>query len=211
MKRKASEVVAAQGLRGIPGFHPLCTCNKILPIMLGMFLPLALTAALLLPATAMAQTIFRCGNTYSQEACSGGKVVEDKTTIIHDHRSGSTIFLCKSRDDSLFWSSQQCAHHNAYLERKQSVPPALTWEQKVAQAEAQWRKAQRAAAPPTPSYSSRPVQQAASGKEAICDALDERVKELDRMGRAGSLYYDLDWVRSERKKARDEQYRLRCR
>lgn len=42
-------------------------------------------------------------------------------------------------------------------------------------------------------------------------ALDERVKDLDRMGRAGSLYYDLDWVRSERKKARDEQYRLRCR
>lgn len=81
----------------------------------------------------------------------------------------------------------------------------------MAHAEAQWRKAQRAAEPPAPSYNSRPVQQAASGKEAICDALDERVKELDRMGRAGSLYYDLDWVRSERKKARDEQYRLRCR
>jgi hypothetical protein len=30
------------------------------------------------------------------------------------------------------------------------------------------------------------------------------------MGRAGSQYYDLDWVRRERKVARDEQYRLKC-
>jgi len=179
--------------------------------MVGMLFLRPLAIAILLPATAHSQHIFRCGNTYSQEACSGGKVVEDNTTIIHGHRSGSIIFLCKSRDDSLFWSSQQCAHHNAYLERKQSVSPALTWEQKVAHAEAQWRKAQRTTQPPAPAYNSRPVQQEAPGKKQTCDALDERVKDLDRMGRAGSLYYDLDWVRSERKKARDQQYRLRCR
>ena len=33
---------------------------------------------------------------------------------------------------------------------------------------------------------------------------------LDSMGRAGSRYYDLDWVRSERKKARDEPLKLQC-
>ena len=43
-----------------------------------------------------------------------------------------------------------------------------------------------------------------------CVLLNERVAMLDSMGRAGSRYYDLDWVRSERKKVRDEQFRLRC-
>ncbi|MNU04131.1 hypothetical protein D3C72_2484170 [compost metagenome] len=62
----------------------------------------------------------------------------------------------------------------------------------MAHAEAQWRNAQRAAQPPAPVYSSRPVQQETPGKKQTCDALDERVKDLDRMGRAGSLYYDLD-------------------
>ena len=61
---------------------------------------LALTAAaFLVPATAIspaiAQLIFRCGNTYSQEACKGGKVVEDKTTTLHSGHSDSTVYLCK--------------------------------------------------------------------------------------------------------------------
>ncbi|WP_253252218.1 hypothetical protein [Comamonas thiooxydans] len=51
------------------------------------FLPALTAAAFLLPATAMnqaiAQPIYRCGNSYSQEACKGGKVVEDKTTTLH--------------------------------------------------------------------------------------------------------------------------------
>ena len=33
---------------------------------------------------------------------------------------------------------------------------------------------------------------------------------LDSMGRAGSRYYDLDWVRRERKAARDAQHRMKC-
>ncbi len=55
---------------------------------------------------------------------------------------------------------------------------------------------------------SRPATQ--PSKSQACSALDERVVMLDSMGRAGSRYYDLDWVRRERKDARDQQYRLRC-
>jgi hypothetical protein len=81
---------------------------------------LALTAAaFLLPATAIsqaiAQPIYRCGNTYSQEACKGGKVVEDKTTTLHSGHSGSTVYLCKGHGGGLFWSSSQCGQHNAFL------------------------------------------------------------------------------------------------
>ena len=71
--------------------------------MLRMHFLLALaTAAFLLPATAMtqaiAQPIYRCGNTYSQESCKGCKVVEDKTTNLHSGNSGSIAYFCKSHD-----------------------------------------------------------------------------------------------------------------
>lgn len=72
--------------------------------MLYMHFLLALAAAAFLLAVtalspaisqAVAQPIFRCGNTYSQEACKGGKVVEDKTTTLHRGHSGSTVYLRK--------------------------------------------------------------------------------------------------------------------
>lgn len=116
------------------------------------FLPALTAAAFLLPATAVApaiaQPIYRCGNTYSQEACKGGKVVEDKTTTLHSGHSGSTVYLCKGHGGGLFWSSHQCGQHNAFLERTEIVPSGLPWDQKVAQAEAQWRKTQRNTAAP---------------------------------------------------------------
>lgn len=85
---------------------------------------LALTAAaFLLPATtaapAIAQPIYRCGNTYSQEACKGGKVVEDKTTTLHSGQSGSTVYLCKGHGGGLFWSSHSCGQHNAFSTKEQ--------------------------------------------------------------------------------------------
>ena len=183
--------------------------------MLRMHFLLALTAAaFLLPATTMtqaiAQPIYRCGNSYSQEACKGSKVVEDKTTTLHSGHSGGTVYLCKGHGGGLFWSSSQCGQHNAFLERTETVPSGLPWDQKVAQAEAQWRKTQRNTEAPAVVYQNRPTQPAEPGKKQACDALEERVKALDSMGRAGSQYYDLDWVRRERKVARDEQYRLKC-
>ena len=84
-----------------------------------------LTATALSPAIsqAVAQPIFRCGNTYSPEACKGGKVVEDKTTTMHGGHSGSTVYLCKGHGGGLFWSSSQYVQHNVFLERTGNVPP----------------------------------------------------------------------------------------
>lgn len=129
--------------------------------MLGMHFLLALTAAaFLLPATAVspaiAQPIYRCGNTYSQEACKGGKVLEDKTTTLHSGHSASTVYLCKGHSGGLFWSSHSCGQHKAFLERTETVPSGLPWDQKVAQAEAQWRKTQRNTAPPRSCLSKPP-------------------------------------------------------
>ena len=140
---------------------------------------LALTAAFLLPATTLAQPIYRCGNTYSQEACKGGKVVEDKTTTLHSGHSGSTVYLCKGHGGGLFWSSAQCGQHNAFLEHTETVPSGLPWDQKVAQAEAQWRKSQCNTAAPAVVYQNRPAQPAEHIKKQSGYAFYECMKLLD--------------------------------
>lgn len=86
----------------------------------------------------------------------------------------------------------------------------MTWDNQVIVANRQMRQAQHAAtlpAAPTQYLQQHPEQ---PGRKSQCEALDERVRHLDSMGRAGSLYYDLDWIRSQRKDARDRQFRLRC-
>lgn len=85
---------------------------------------LVLTAAFLLPAATIAQPIFRCGNTYSQEACKGGKVVEDKTTTLHSGYSGSTVYLCKGHGGGLFWSSANAASTTLFSNARKPCPPA---------------------------------------------------------------------------------------
>ena len=109
------------------------------------FLPALTTAAFLLAATALppalsqavAQPIFRCGNTYSQEACKGDKVVEDKTTTLHSGQSGTTVYLCKGHGGGLFWSSHSCGRHNAFLECSETSSSRLPLKQRLAQTENQ--------------------------------------------------------------------------
>ena len=43
-----------------------------------------------------------------------------------------------------------------------------------------------------------------------CQWLESRITQLDSMARAGGPAQYLDWMAGERKKARDEQFRLRC-
>ncbi len=69
---------------------------------------------------------------------------------------------------------------------------------------------QRPRTQPVKTFPPQAVRHTQPSKSQACSALDERVVMLDSMGRAGSRYYDLDWVRRERKDARDQQYRLRC-
>lgn len=174
----------------------------------------ALALPLFAPLSAQAQQpIYRCGNSYSQEPCAGGKVVEDRLSVLRNgHDSPGTVHLCKAHGGGLFWSRQHCHQHNAFIERTESVPSGLPWEQQVEHARAQWQQAQRLSAPPAatslgPSTAAAPQR---TSNAAACDAWEQRVAMLDSMGRAGSRYYDLDWVRRERKAARDAQHRLKC-
>lgn len=166
---------------------------------------------LLLPFSAQAE-VYRCGNTYSHEPCKGGRTV-DVTPPLADPAGPSTqrIYLCRRSDNALFWAPDHCHNHGWRIERTETVPARVPWEQQIEIA----RSKRNAAAQlqqdsAVPRFPLPAPQQPADSRSARCGALDGWVKELDRMGRAGSLHYDLEWVRRERKAARDEQFRLRC-
>ncbi|WP_092949891.1 hypothetical protein [Paracidovorax konjaci] len=169
-----------------------------------------LTVACLWAAGASAQ-VYRCGNSYSHEPCKGARVV-DTSPLIESAGPQSpkpvTLYLCQSQGGGRFWSQRHCQQHGAWIDRTETVPGHLAWEHQVATAEAQRNAAQSLTAPPERSYNSS--QAAQPSRRGECEALDQQVKELDRMGRAGSRYYDLDRIRDERREARDQQFRLRC-
>lgn len=55
-----------------------------------------------------------------------------------------------------------------------------------------------------------PVADVAATKKAECQFLDARIAELDALSRQPQSAQTHDWIRDERKKARDRQFRLSC-
>ncbi|WP_124510149.1 DUF4124 domain-containing protein [Acidovorax sp. FJL06] len=152
--------------------------------------------------------VYRCGNTYSDEPCKGGKEV-DASPAVSDPQGPKTklIYFCSTSQGKRYWTAEECRNRGWTLERTERVPINMGWDDQVAFADRQKRNAAQAAMP-----SAAPAQypQQQPSRKAQCDALDEQVKYLDSMGRAGSRLYDLDWIRRQRKEARDTQFRLRC-
>lgn len=158
--------------------------------------------------------VYRCGNTYTQEPCKGGRTV-DVSPPLSDLNGPKTtvIYLCRAQGGSLYWLPESCATRGWTLERSATVSRDVGWDNQVAEARKQRDEAEALTRRPAPIYSSPPYQTQSAQQSAVktqCTSLNERVAMLDSMGRAGSRHYDLDWVRSERKKARDAQFRLRC-
>ena len=166
-------------------------------------------ALLGLTADASAQ-VYRCGNVYSDEPCKGGKEV-DVSPAVSDLQGPKTklIYLCSTKHGQQYWTVEECRTRGWTLERTERVPINMTWDSQVTIANRQKRQAEEITAPPV-----APIQQQSQPQQpsfkAHCAELDERIKHLDRMGRAGSQHYDLDWIRRQRKEARDTQFRLRC-
>ena len=116
-----------------------------------------------------------------------------------------TIYLCKTYSGGMFWTNVHCNQRNALIERIAEVPSGMTWEQQVAMGEQQ----QRAVAPAPVTH----IRQSDSNQssQSECAALDKRVTDLDGMARQPQSAAGQDWIRSERKIARDRQFQLRCR
>ena len=157
---------------------------------------------------------YRCGNTYSDSPCKGGRVVDTTPPIVNHssaNRSTSTVYLCKGSSGGSFWTSQHCREHGATIDRMETVPANLSWETQLAMAKAQRDNA--AALQQQPEQSSQMQGVAGGGqpdKRTDCGWLEARIKQLDSMARAGGTPQHLDWIAARRKEARDRQFRIRC-
>jgi hypothetical protein len=170
-------------------------------------------AACVLAWPAAAQ-VYRCGNAYSSTPCAGGKTVDTSPPLSAqgDSAPNTTLYLCRSYGGGLFWTREHCGRRNALVERMESVPHGMSFEQQVEMAQDQRRSAQDQAAPP-PAPVQAPQPSSALGAQSLrsqCQALDERVRHLDARARAGGSPAYLDAIAHERKTARDRQFRLRC-
>ena len=164
--------------------------------------------ALVFVASAQAQ-VFRCGNTYTNEPCKGGKEVDVSPTVA-DPRGAKNqeIYLCRSNRSSFHWSSATCASQGWMVERIALVPRGIPFSQQVVIAQGQRDQAHANAVEATMNFG---PSAAVVSNQSECKGLDDWVKQLDEMGRKGSRYYNLDWVREQRREARDKQFRMRCR
>lgn len=171
---------------------------------------LAIIPLLLASAAVQAQQVYRCGNQYSGDPCSGGKVVDVSPPVRNLDAGGTAqVFLCVSNSGGRFWSSEHCRERGAQIDRIESVPAGLPWDQQVQIADQQTRRgyaiqrqnmAQRggATAGTTGSDPSR------------CAHFNQQVEQYDRMARQPQTSSSQAWIAERRKEVRDQQFRSGC-
>jgi hypothetical protein len=170
---------------------------------------LSCMALVALPIASESQ-VYRCGNAYSHAPCAGAKEIDTSPTLRWDHAKGgaTTLYLCQAYRGGQFWTREHCGPRDALVERMESVPGDIPFEQQVELARervAEARRSQVIASPGTP-LSPAP----AADRVGRCGFLEERVRHLDAMARAGGHAGYMDWIAHERKTVRDQQFRLRC-
>lgn len=152
--------------------------------------------------------IYRCGSTYSNESCEGGRPLEQQPSRPVDRSVTKQIYLCKDFQGNLTWESVQCSINGRFMDRIASVPANIPWNEQVEIARQQRDRAHAIAAEQVVPVATRPSGGNVNSGE--CQALEERVNWLDSLGRIGGGGYTMDWIRDERRKARDRQFRIGC-
>lgn len=119
----------------------------------------------------------------------------------------TTLYHCKAYNGSTFWARSHCNQHQALVDRMVNVPSRLPFDQQVHLAEASRRAA----------TNSTPVQHPVVGNAAapqsnqdVCKELDKQIARWDAMARQPQTAPTQDWIREQRKQARDRQFVLRC-
>jgi len=163
---------------------------------------------------AHAQQVYRCGNQYGSEPCGNGKgrVVDVSPPVRNlDAAGAAQVFLCVSNSGGRFWSSTHCRERGALVERIESVPAGLSWEQQVQIADQQTRQGhavqqqameQRGAT--TPGVTG------GGGDASRCAYFNQQVEYYDRLARQPQSGASQSWIAERRKEVRDQQFRARC-
>ncbi len=133
----------------------------------------------------------------------------------------ASIYLCKTHGGATFWSSAHCRQHGALIDRIESVPDGLPFDQQVALAEQSRAAAARLYQAPATSPGGTSTQTTTTtttttttvngqGKAQECKALEAHITQLDAQARQPQTAQTQDWLRSQKQKARDRQFQLRC-
>ena len=174
--------------------------------------PLTSSARLEPPSAAEPAPVVRRETTARAALNAGIQVHETARTPSTQARqepppTGGTIYLCKAYNGSAFWAQSHCNQHQALIDSMVSVPAGMPFEQQVELAQQRRREVARTVyAPPTPTPTVAP----AATSKVECEALDARVNQLDAMARQPQSAQMQDWIRGERKAARDRQFGIRC-
>lgn len=117
-----------------------------------------------------------------------------------------TLYHCKAYSGGTFWANAHCNQHKALVDRMVNVPGSLPFDQQVHLAESQRQSAM--AQPTVHAVTNTVIKQPTHREE--CEALDAQVLHWDAMARQPQSGPTQDWIREQRKKARDRQFALRC-
>lgn len=162
------------------------------------------------PASAAPTAVFRCGNSYSDVPCAGATQVHVAPALTNpDAEKTREIYLCQDRAGARFWQADACSSDGRSIVRIARVSAEIPWAAQVATARHEQQKAQAMAAAQVAPVAPRPVAGIGARGEQ-CQRLEQRIQWIDSMGRAGSMHYSLEYLREERRKTRDSQFRLGC-
>lgn len=169
------------------------------------------------PPVEPSSVVHRCENasevTYTDGPCPAGMrggPVNTTTPLSVEGVGGATLFRCRGAGQ--FWSVVHCQHRGAEIVAMHTVPANLSLAEQILFArnrEALARPA-KVAVPRTAGVGPVAPLNAAQKKASDCKHLDDLVAVLDDYARQPLPPREQDSVRRDRKKARDEQFRLRC-
>ena len=119
----------------------------------------------------------------------------------------ASLYYCSAYNGGKFWAASHCQDHKGLVERIMTVPDGMSFDQQV---ELGRQQLNAGVSSSSTTRSTTIVQQHQPSRKAQCDALDARVKHYDAMARQPQSGQMQDWISAERKKVRDQQFRLRC-
>lgn len=159
---------------------------------------------LLAPTLAGAQPVYRCGNRYGHEPCKQGRVVE-VTPPVRDlgARGSAQVFLCVSHRGGRFWAPSHCSEHDALIERIESVPAGLPWDQQVQLADRQTREGHAVQRRRMNERGAPSAGGTSAGDPARCAHWNAQVEHWDALARRPQSAAMQGWIAEQRKAVRE--------
>jgi hypothetical protein len=128
----------------------------------------------------------------------------------------ATIYFCKGYTGGTFWSDTTCSKQQATIDRMMTVPDNMPFDQQVRLGEEAREAARRLVEPQSGGATTTTIIRngtnvaSSMDKTTECQALSAHITSLEAMSRQPQSGQRQDWITTERRKARDRQFQLRC-